>query len=420
MKKNQIALLTVALGFWLIAVPLTFGYKGHAIARSDMISGFLSLILGLLCLAPRRVWSGWVLGLVGIWLQLAPLVFWAPTAAMYINDTLIGALAIAFSFLLTKKSESESVPFIPSGWSYNPSAWLHRIPTVGLATLCWFFSRYMAAYQLGYIDAIWDPFFKEGTLRVITSKISKDFPVSDAGMGAVCYTLEMLLGWQGGTRRWACMPWLVIAFAFLVVPVGMVSVILIILQPVVVGAWCSWCLATAASMLVMIVLTGGELAAALQCVSSSKARGESAWKVFWKGTRIPNRGPSLKPLHRNKNAMAWGVGAPWNLVLSLALGIWLMLSHSILGIEDGLSIANYIMGPLIVVFSFIAFSEVFRTIRFINILFGLVLLLAPWATKNASGVGLTNSLIVGVLTIFLGFRKGDIAERYGKWEKFIV
>src|SRR5581483_11561478 len=106
------------------------------------------------------------------------------------------------------------------------------------------------------------------------------------------------------------------------------------------------------------------------------------------GTRIPNRGPSLKPLHRNKNAMAWGVGAPWNLVLSLALGTWLMLSHSSLGIEYGLFIANYIMGPLFIVFSFIAFSGVFRTIRFITILFGRVLLLAPCATKSASGVGL--------------------------------
>lgn len=420
MKKNQIALLTVALGLWLIAVPLTFGYKGHPIAYSDMMSGFLSIFFGLLCLAPNRVWSGWALGLVGVWLQLAPLVFWAPAPVMYVNNTLVGALAIAFSFLLAKKSEPERVPFVPTGWSYNPSAWLHRIPTVGLATLCWFFSRYMAAYQLGYIDTIWDPFFTEGTQRVITSQISKDFPVSDAGLGAVCYTLEMLLGWQGGIRRWACMPWLAIAFAFLVVPVGMASIVLIILQPVVVGAWCSWCLATATCMLLMIVLTGGELAAALQCVRTSKARGESAWKVFWAGTRTPNTGPSLKPLHRNKGEVAWGVGIPWNLAISLVLGIWLMLSHAILGIEDGLSTANYVLGPLVAAVSFIAFSEVFRAFRFINILFGSILVVAPWVATNVSAIGVANSLIVGVFVILLGFRKGNIAERYGKWEKFIV
>ena len=420
MKKNQIALLAVALGFWLIAIPLTFGYKGHLVGLSDIASGFLLIIFGLFSLVPNRVWSGWALGIVGVWLQLAPLVFWAPTALMYVNDTFVGALAIVLSFLLAKKNETESLSSTPAGWSYNPSAWSHRIPTIGLATLCWFFSRYMAAYQLGYIDVIWDPFFTNGTLSVITSKISKDFPVSDAGMGAICYTLEMLLGWQGGTQRWASMPWLVITFAFLVVPVGVASVVLIILQPVVVGAWCSWCLATAASMLLMIVLTGGELAAALQCLKMANDRGESMWEVFWRGTKIPNSRLSLKPHIRAKGARAWGVSSPWNLLASFILGIWLMFSHAVLGIEDGLSTTNYILGPMIAAFSFIALSEVFRIVRFVNILFGVVLLIAPWAVFSASGIGIFNSLFIGILVILFTFRRGRISERYGKWEKFII
>lgn len=420
MKKNQIALLAVALGFWLIAIPLTFGYKGHLVGLSDIASGVLLVIFGLFSLAPRRIWSGWALGLVGVWLQLAPLVFWAPTALMYVNDTLIGALAIVLSFHLAKKNEIRGETVIPGGWSYNPSAWSHRIPIVGLATLCWFFSRYMAAYQLGYIDSIWDPFFTNGTLSVITSKISKDFPVSDAGMGAVCYTLEMLLGWQGGKRRWASMPWLVIAFAFLVVPVGIASITLIILQPVVVGAWCSWCLATAISMLLMIVLTGGELAAALHCLKVAKERRQSVWKVFWKGSVAQNFGPPLKPLNRTKGSLAWGVSFPWNLIVSFVFGIWLMFSHSMLGVKEGLSTLNYILGPLIAAFTFIAFSEVFRIVRYVNILFGSVLLVAPWIVSGASSTAIANSLIVGVFVILLAFRRGRISERYGKWEKFIL
>ena len=415
MRKNQCALLAVALGFWLIAIPLTFDYKGHPVGLSDIISGFLLSFFGLFSLAPRRTWSGWALGLVGVWLQLAPLVFWAPIPLMYINDTLVGALAIVLSFLIAKKNEVESATSVPVGWSYNPSAWLHRIPTVGLATLCWFFSRYMAAYQLGYIDSVWDPFFTNGTLNVITSKISKDFPVSDAGMGAVCYTLEMLLGWQGGQRRWATMPWLVLAFAFLVVPVGLASITLIILQPVVVGAWCSWCLATAACMLLMIVLTGGELAAALECLKAASSRGESVWKVFWKGAKAFN--PNSPAIARR---LAWGVSFPGNLIALFLLGIWLMFSHSVLRIEDGLSTANYILGPMVAAFSFIACSEVFRSVRLVNILFGLILLIAPWIVTSASGVGIANSLIVGVSVILLAFQKGKIRERYGKWARFIL
>lgn len=138
-KRNRIALLTVALGFWLIAVHLTFGYRGHPVEISDLISGILLVILGLFSLSPTRIWSGWAVSLVGVWLQMAPLVFWAPLSIMYINDTLIGAIAIVLSFLLAKEEEVTSSVDRPKGWSYNPSGWSHRIPTVALAMLCWFF-----------------------------------------------------------------------------------------------------------------------------------------------------------------------------------------------------------------------------------------------------------------------------------------
>ncbi len=115
-NKNRIALLTVALGLWLIAFPLTFGYSGHPVALSDLASGILLVIFGLFSLAPARIWSGWAAGLVGVWLQMAPLLFWAPDAFMYVNDTLVGAIAIVLSFLLAKKEAQEiSQAFPPDG-----------------------------------------------------------------------------------------------------------------------------------------------------------------------------------------------------------------------------------------------------------------------------------------------------------------
>jgi hypothetical protein len=413
-KKNRIALLTIALGFWLIGLPLTFGYQGNPVGVSDIISGFLFVVLGLLSLAPKRIWSGWAVGILGVWLQLAPLIFFAPHPLMYINDTIVGAVAIVFSFLFTKKEERIDGNDRPTGWSYNPSAWAHRIPTVALAMLCWFFSRYMATYQLGYIDHVWDPFFPGGTLQVITSKISKNFPVSDAGLGALCYSLEFLLGWQGSSRRWATMPWLVLAFAFLVIPVGIVSITLIILQPVVVGAWCSWCLATAACMLLMIVLTAGELAATLQFLKEARKRGNSLWQTFWKGGQ-PNTDSTPSP-----KRFSFGVTFPWNLIGSVILGLWLMSSPSILNIQGGLAIDDYIQGPLIVAFSVIAFAEPFRAVRYLNLLFGLCLILAPWLVSRAPHAGIVNNIVVGLLVLGLAFHKGKISERYGDWERFIV
>ncbi len=416
MKKNQIALLIAALGVWLIAMPLTFGYSGDAVGISDLISGLLLIVFGLLSQATNRMWSGWFAGIIGLWLQLAPIIFWAPNSLMYINDTLIGAISIILSFRLVQKKTVAKEAEIPAGWSYNPSGWSHRVPVVGLAILCWFFARYMAAYQLGYIDAIWDPIFKNGTLHVITSTISMDFPVSDAGMGAVCYTLEALLGWQGDTRRYASMPWLVFAFAFLVIPVGIASITLIILQPVVVGAWCSWCLATALSMLLMIVLTGGELAAACQVLKEAKKKGESVWKVLWKGTDA-TPGKQKKSFH--KKSGGWGVTLPWNLCFSFLLGIWLMASSSVLGIDQGLATVNYILGPLVAAISIIALSEALRSVRYFNFLLGVCLVIAPWFVAHSGTLSIVNNILVGLIILVCAFPKGRISERYGTWQRLI-
>lgn len=42
----------------------------------------------------------WICYFIGVWISLAPLVFWAPTAVAYLNGTLVGALVIALSILI--------------------------------------------------------------------------------------------------------------------------------------------------------------------------------------------------------------------------------------------------------------------------------------------------------------------------------
>jgi uncharacterized membrane protein len=328
---------------------------------------------------------------------------------------LIGSIAIIFAFLFNKKEGKGSER--PLGWSYNPSSWTHRIPTVGLAILCWFFSRYMAAYQLGYIPNIWDPFFAQGTFHVITSDVSRAFPVSDAGLGALCYTIEALLGWQGDKYRFATMPWLVFSFAFLVIPVGAVSITLIILQPILVGAWCSWCLATALFMLIMIVLTAGEFIAMLQFVKQSKKRGESPWRVFWAGG-CELRGVEAKP--RAKRSVPWGITTPWNLVISAILGLGLMCAPGFLNIQGHFATNDFIAGPLVAAISVIAMAEVFRAFRFCLVLIGAWFILAPWILAYPLGGIALIHCVIGLALLVLALPKGMIKERYGRWERFII
>lgn len=416
--RTKTALLIAALGLWLISVACTFKYNSQEMIYSDVISGLVLIFLGMCSLKPDRLWSVVGAGCVGFWLQFAPLVFWAPSEMIYLNDTLTGALVIALSFLFVRKTgaQDDLVLRNPLGWSYNPSAWNHRIPTVALAMLCWFFSRYMAAFQLGYIDQINDPVFKDGTLNVITSAISRSFPVSDAGMGALCYTLEALLGWQGDEQRWYKRPWLVLFFGVLVVPVGMASTTLIILQPVIVGSWCFWCLSTAALMLLMIVLTAGELVAVLQYLSQSRKSGKSLWNVFWKGGSADREStPTLK----SKGKEGWGITFPWNLVVTASLGAWLMMSPSVTHVLGEISTSDFIEGPLMIAVSIIAMAEVFRSLRYINFLLGISLLVTAWVQPEMSGFASWNNTVVGAAAILLCFRKGPIKERYGAWERFI-
>ncbi|MDQ3391729.1 MAG: hypothetical protein M3508_10415 [Actinomycetota bacterium] len=41
----------------------------------------------------------------------------------------------------------------------RPSSWLRRTPIIALGWVGFFFAGLMAAYQLGYVDSLWDPFF---------------------------------------------------------------------------------------------------------------------------------------------------------------------------------------------------------------------------------------------------------------------
>jgi hypothetical protein len=70
------------------------------------------------------------------------------------------------------------------------------------------------------------------------------------------------------------MPWMVTFFGILAVPLGVTSIVLVILQPLSVGAWCTICLATALAMLIMIPLTLDEVVAMGQFLAQSRREGK--------------------------------------------------------------------------------------------------------------------------------------------------
>lgn len=170
---------------------------------------------------------------------------------------------------------------IPQGWSYNPSEWAQRIPIIILAVAGTGIAAYLTLYQLKMIDTVWEPFFGKGSQTILNSGISKILPVPDAALGAFAYVVDAVTGAIGGVRRWRTMPWMVILFGIAVGPLGLVSILLVILQPVLFDSWCTLCLASAVISIGMIGPAMDEMLASLQYIKQVKNSGRSAWKAFW-------------------------------------------------------------------------------------------------------------------------------------------
>lgn len=417
---------TIVLGLWLLTSPETFGYIHDPLRWSDWISGILLILFGFISM--KRRWSGWIWGgcLVGIWLQFAPLAFWAKEPVIYVNDTLIGVLAIAFCVLVPlRPHQFEIGPQIPSGWTYNPSSWQQRIPVIFFAIVGWFIARYLASFQLHYIDYVWDPFFGLGTEKVITSMISKEFPVPDAGLGAMAYSLEAIMGAKGGVRRWHTMPWIVVIFGILVVPLGFTSIVLVMLQPIAVGAWCGLCLIIATCMLIMLALTVDEVVAVCQYLKRIRREKLPFWRTFFMGSQyaedsVDTRTPSFhQPFWKIIHSMVWGVRVRWNLLITAIIGAWLLFADNILGFTGILANNTDVCGALIVVFSIVSWAEVARALRFINILISVWFGIAPWVLPGATKLIMWHSVIAAVIVIVLSIFKGKIKEKYGDWDRMI-
>jgi type IV secretory pathway VirB3-like protein len=171
---------------------------------------------------------------------------------------------------------------IPPGWDYNPSAWRQRYPIIALSLMGVAIAGYLALYQIGVFDSVWEPFFGDGSQRILTSWVSELMhPVPDAALGAFGYLVDAITGAVGGRRRWRTMPWMVVIFGLAIGPLGVVSVLLVILQPVLFDSWCTLCLASGVVSVVMIGPAMDETLASLQHLKRVRERGESTWQAFW-------------------------------------------------------------------------------------------------------------------------------------------
>lgn len=171
--------------------------------------------------------------------------------------------------------------YIPPAWDYNPSSWPQRLPLIVVALAGLLIAVYLTLYQLNVLSTVWEPFFGNGSRKILHSSIASILPVPDAALGAFGYLLDVVTGVIGGENRWKTMPWVVILFGVAVGPLGLVSILLVISQPVFLHAWCTLCLVSAVISVVMISPAMDELLASLQYLQRVKRKERSVWKAFW-------------------------------------------------------------------------------------------------------------------------------------------
>lgn len=429
--------ITAMLACWLITAPFTLGYESQWMTISDVASGALLLVSSMLSLSWRMSLFRWASAAIGLWLLSAPLVFWAPTASAYMNGSIVGMLVMGLALLVRPMPgisalAAEDGPSIPPGWDYSPSDWFQRMPIIGLAVFGFLISRYLCAYQLGHIDQIWEPFFdgavnnpKNGTEEIITSSVSEAWPVPDAGLGALTYALEILTGMMGSSRRWRTMPWMVMAFGIMIVPLGAVSIFFIVIQPIVIGTWCTLCLIAAAAMLIQIPYSLDEMIASGEFLYRRKKAGRSFWWVFFRGdTDEGAKTPVLDDFERSpmtiiRDMLGGGITLPWTLMLCLPIGLWLMFTRLTLDHAGGMANVDHLVGALVVTVVVTALAEAGRAVRFLLIPLGIVMLIAPWV-YGVGVISIVASWICGGLLIALSLPKGPVKHHYGRWDYCIA
>jgi hypothetical protein len=81
--------------------------------------------------------------------------------------------------------------------------------------------------------------------------------------------------------------------------------------------------------------------------------------------------------------------------------------------------ADHLIGSLVITVAVCALAEVARPLRFLNALFGAMLLTTPLAYE-AGTAAMLSSLIAGSALIVLSIPRGSIRHAYGSWNRWLA
>ena len=84
---------------------------------------------------------------------------------------------------------------------------------------------------------------------------------------------------------------------------------------------------------------------------------------------------------------------------SLLLGVWLMATPAMLGTTGSSADVEHLAGALVLTWAVIAFGEIVRPVRLLNVLVGAGVAAAPWLLHGATDASRWNDIVVGIAVV---------------------
>ena len=262
--------------------------------------------------------------------------------------------------------------------------------------------------------------------------------MSDAAVGGYTYLLEIVTGIAGSRCGWRTMPWLVVLFGLMIAPLGIISILFIIIQPIYPRHHHPADRHRHLEHYRVDRRSGDPDADSLLNrrthrdapvpAPSREGRPELAAHSAHGRHRRDAGGAGGRPRHRRVRPPArcrdqgrgrGDVSLPWDLALSGLIGLSLLFTRITLGAEGGLANSDHLIGSLVLAMTSLAAAEVARPLRFLNILLGAALFATPFI-YGASMTATIASVACGAALVALSIRRGPIRERYGTWTRLIV
>ncbi len=102
----------------------------------------------------------------------------------------------------------------------------------------------------------------------------------------------------------------------------------------------------------------------------------------------------------------------WFQLTAIILGLWLMISPSILPATTAGANVDRIVGPFVVWAGVLALRSVTRSFRALHIISAVFLLIAPWLVTNTVPLR-WSSVLIGWALIVLAIARGRVSQRVG-------